>query len=121
MSFASTVLAVLAISLAVFYLLLGVSKVSATAPMRDRAAHVGMSVDTFRGIGALEVAGAVGLLLGGFVPALGAAAGVGLLLLMVGAVVTHVRNGDGWRQMTPAILVGVSIVAYLVVLFGSIR
>lgn len=112
---------VLAISLAVFYLLLGVSKISATSPMRERAAHVGISVSRYRGIGALEVAGAVGLLIGGLVPALGAAAGIGLLLLMVGAVVTHVRNGDGLREMTPAILVSALILAYLVVLFGSIR
>ncbi|NGP05029.1 DoxX family protein [Rhodococcus sp. 14C212] len=112
---------VLAVSLAVFYLLLGVSKVSATSPMRERAAHVGISVGTYRGIGALEVAGAVGLLIGGLVPAVGAAACVGLLLLMVGAVVTHVRNGDGLREMAPAILVSALILAYLVVLFGSIR
>ncbi|QDQ89553.1 DoxX family protein [Rhodococcus sp. WB9] len=112
---------VLALCLAVFYLLLGVGKIAATSPMRERAAHVGMPVGTYRGIGALEVAGAVGLLIGGLVPALGAAAGIGLLLLMVGAVVTHVRNGDGLREMAPAIVVGVAIVAYLVVLFGSIR
>lgn len=110
-----------AICLAVVYLLLGVGKISATAPMRERAAHVGMSVSTYRGIGALEVAGAVGLLIGGLVPAVGAAAGTGLLLLMVGAVVTHLRNGDGLRAMMPALLVGVLIVAYLAVLIGSIR
>lgn len=77
---------VLALCLAVFYLLLGVGKIAATSPMRERAAHVGMPVSTYRGgIGALEVAGAVGLVIGGLVPALGAAAGIGLLLLMVGA------------------------------------
>ncbi|MDF3311928.1 DoxX family protein [Rhodococcus sp. T2V] len=112
---------VLALCLAVLYLLLGVGKIAATAPMRERAAHVGMPVSTYRRIGALEVAGGVGVLIGGVVPALGAAAGIGLLLLMVGAVVTHVRTGDGLREMAPAIVVGAAIVAYLVVLFGSIR
>ncbi|WP_040781311.1 DoxX family protein [Rhodococcus ruber] len=112
---------VLATSLALLYFTLGVSKMSAISPMRERAAHVGMSVGTYRGIGALEVAGAAGLLLGGLVPALGAAAGVGLLLLMVGAVVAHVRNGDGLREMMPAVVVGALILAYLLVLFGSIR
>ncbi|MBC2642631.1 MULTISPECIES: DoxX family protein [unclassified Rhodococcus (in: high G+C Gram-positive bacteria)] len=117
----TTATLVLALCLAVFYLLLGGGKLAATSPMRERAAHVGVSVSTYRGIGVLEVAGAGGLLIGGLVPALGAAAGVGLLLLMVGAVVTHVRNGDGRREMTPAVVVGLLIVAYLVVLFGSIR
>ncbi|MCX5046392.1 DoxX family protein [Aldersonia sp. NBC_00410] len=110
-----------AVCLAVVFLLLGVGKISATAPMRERAAHVGMSVSTYRGIGALEVAGAAGLLIGGLVPAVGAAAGIGLLLLMGGAVATHVVNGDGLRAMMPALLVGVVTLAYLVVLIGSIR
>lgn len=39
---------VLALCLAVFYLLLGAGKIAATSPMRERAAHVGMPVSTYR-------------------------------------------------------------------------
>jgi hypothetical protein len=56
----------------------------ALAPMRERAAHAGFSVGAYRGIGALEIAGA------------------GLLLLLAGALVTHVRNRDGIRDLVPA-------------------
>jgi hypothetical protein len=72
-----------AVLLAVLFVLLGVSKLLALPRMRELAAHAGFSVAAYRGIGALEVAGAAGLLLGLTVPLLGACAGVGLLLLLV--------------------------------------
>ena len=65
---------------------LGSAKVLALAPMRARAAHLGFSTDAYRAIGALEIAGAAGVLLGLAVPPLGALAAVGLLLLLAGAV-----------------------------------
>jgi hypothetical protein len=42
-------------------------------------------------LGALKVAGAVGLLVGIGVPLIGVAAAVGLALFFVGAVITHIR------------------------------
>ncbi|MFC9002186.1 DoxX family protein [Streptomyces microflavus] len=44
-------------------------------------------------IGALEVAGALGLIEGPAVPPLGVAAMCGLLLLLGGAVIVHLRRG----------------------------
>ncbi|MEU3604093.1 DoxX family protein [Streptomyces sp. NPDC035033] len=45
-------------------------------------------------LGTAKVAGALGLLAGLVVPALGAAAAIGLVLYFVGALVTHVRAKD---------------------------
>jgi uncharacterized membrane protein len=84
--------------------------------MRELAAHAGFSVAAYRGIGALEVAGAAGLLLGLTVPLLGASAGVGLLLLLAGAVITHVRNRDGVRELAPAVVCAVLVAGYLAAL-----
>jgi DoxX-like protein len=42
-------------------------------------------------LGALKAAGALGLLVGLAVPAIGIAAAIGLVLYFVGAIVTHVR------------------------------
>jgi hypothetical protein len=42
-------------------------------------------------LGALKAAGALGLLMGIWVPAIGVAAGVGLILFFIGAVATVVR------------------------------
>ena len=50
-----------------------------------------------RGIGALEVLGAIGVILPmalGIVPVLGPLAAVGLALVQVGAIVVHLRRGE---------------------------
>ena len=52
--------------------------------------------------GAVEVAGAAGMLLGVLYPALAALAGMLLAAAMAGAVLTHVRVEDTARRMVPA-------------------
>ena len=106
----------LSVLVAAIFLLFGAAKLFALAPMRERAAHAGFSVDAYRGIGALEIAGAAGLLLGLAVPVLGVLAGVGLLLLLAGALVTHVRNRDRSRDLVPALVCAVLVAGYLVAL-----
>lgn len=46
-------------------------------------------------LGALKAAGALGLLVGIAVPLIGVAAGVGLVLFFVGAIITHIRAHAG--------------------------
>lgn len=61
-------------------------------------------------IGLLEVLGAVGLILPAFTgiaPVLVPLAATGLALLMLGAVITHVRIGDSVREAAPAIVLAV--------------
>jgi len=60
--------------------------------------------------GALELAGAVGLL----IPALRGIAGIGLALFMVGAVATHVLHAEiGMTFVAGAILAGSTAVGWL--------
>lgn len=100
------VLQVCAAVLAVPFLALGAAKVAAVPAMRERAAHVGFSVASYRAIGAAEVLAGLALLAarGWPVPALAALGG--LVLLMVGAVVVHVRNGDPRPAWMPAAVLG---------------
>ncbi|MEV8441683.1 DoxX family protein [Actinosynnema sp. NPDC051121] len=114
-----SVLTVLSVLPAVLFLVLGTAKVLALAPMRELAEHAGFPVAAYRGIGALEVAGATGLLLGPAVPVIGASAGAGLLLLLTGAVITHVRNRDGVRKLVPALSCAAFVAAYLAALGTS--
>ncbi|MEU5259675.1 DoxX family protein [Amycolatopsis sp. NPDC021455] len=107
---------VLSVLVAAVFLLFGAAKLFALAPMRERATHAGFSVTAYRGIGVLEIAGAAGLLLGLAVPVLGALAGTGLLLLLAGALVTHVRNRDGVRDLVPALVCAALVAGYLVAL-----
>lgn len=109
--------AVLAAVLALVFIGLGSAKILAVQPMRERAAEVGFSTTAYRRIGMLEVAGAIGLLLGSIEPLIGALAGIGLLLLLGGAVVAHLRKGDGPRKFAPAVVGGLLVAGYLVALF----
>jgi len=110
----------LAVLLALVFMGLGSAKILALQPMRERAAEVGFSTTAYRRIGLLEVvADAIGLLLGSVAPLIGALAGVGLLLLLGGAVVAHVREGDGPKKFAPAVICGVLVAAYLVALLAA--
>jgi hypothetical protein len=57
--------------------------------------------------------------LGPVVPLFGRLAGTGLLLLLAGALVTHLRSGDGPREIAPAVVSALLVAAYLAVLFGA--
>jgi hypothetical protein len=65
--------------------------------------------------GALEVAGALGLVAGYFVSALAVASGTGLALLMTIGLITRLRQRDTMSQMLPAaslIVVNLFIAGY---------
>ncbi|EWT01940.1 invasion protein [Intrasporangium oryzae NRRL B-24470] len=112
---------ILAALLVVVFAVVGTAKLAAVPAMRAKAEHVGFSVAAYRRIGLLEVLGVVGLLAGSFVPVIGAVAGAGLLMLLAGAVVAHVRNGDGIREMAPAVVLGVLTLSYILLVVGDLR
>jgi hypothetical protein len=115
----STTTTILAVVLAALFLLVGSAKLAAVPAMRQAAAHVGMTTTHYRLLGALEVAAAAGLLAGLRNSALGAAASVGLILLMAGAVVVHLRSGDPAARCLPAAVVGALAIVHLVLLAGA--
>jgi hypothetical protein len=65
-------------------------------PKIERVIHevVGVPLKYFPHLAACEIAGALGLVLGIWWPLLGMAAGIGLVVYFVGAIVSHVRVGD---------------------------
>ena len=113
--------AVLAGVLVVAFIVLGSAKLAAAPAMRARAEHVGFSVDAYRRIGALEILAVVGILVGVAVPVIGALAATGLVLLLGGAVVTHLRNGDAVRDVAPAVVLGVVATVYAVLVLNGLR
>jgi uncharacterized membrane protein YphA (DoxX/SURF4 family) len=72
---------------------------------------VGVPLQYFALLAACEIAGAVGLVLGIWWPVLGMAAGVGLVVYFVGAVVSHLRVGDVKGIGPAAFLLMVSVAA----------
>lgn len=110
---------VLAALVAVVFTMLGAAKILAVPQMQARAAHAGFSVAAYRRIGVLEVAGAAGVLIGLIRPVVGGMASVGLLALLAGAVLTHLRNHDGPREAAPAVVCVVLVAGYLAALIGT--
>ncbi|MFE5486498.1 DoxX family protein [Streptomyces sp. NPDC056527] len=99
-----TALVILTSALALWFTLPATGKLLGTAAMAERAAHVGFTVGGYRVIGALEIAGVVGLFAGWSFTGVGVAAATGFLLLLVGAAVSHLRAGDRLPALVPAIV-----------------
>jgi uncharacterized membrane protein YphA (DoxX/SURF4 family) len=73
----------------------GVGKIQ-RHPHQVKVVHetIGLPLQYFPLLAACEFAGAVGLVIGIWWPPIGIAAGIGLVLYFVGAVVSHLRVGD---------------------------
>ncbi|MER7183492.1 DoxX family protein [Streptomyces hyaluromycini] len=108
--------AALACPIVLVFALLGVTKILALGPMPELAADAGFTTGAYRVIGALELAGAIGVALGPVVPLCGGLAGAGLLMLLAGAVTTHVRERDGLPKLVPAMVCAALVAWYLVLL-----
>jgi hypothetical protein len=111
---------VLAAVLVVAFALLGSAKLAAVPAMRARAEHVGFGVDAYRRIGALEVLAVMGILVVAAVPVIGVLAATGLVLLLGGAVITHLRHGDGLREIAPSLVLGAVAVAFIANVLGTL-
>ena len=98
----------------------GGAKLVGMPVMRRNAAHLGFSWPAYQRIGALEVAGALGVLVGLVVPLLGAVSAGCLAVLLAIATALHLRNGDGPLRAAPAALLAVVAVAVAVQLAGQV-
>lgn len=101
------------------FVALGSAKVARTSFMLTRARHVGMSPRAFQLVGIAELAGAAGVAVGLRLEPVGHAAGAGLLVLLGGAVVLHLRRGETPREVVPATVFAGGTVAYMVALRGA--
>jgi hypothetical protein len=66
--------------------------------------HLGVDPTQWRLIGLLELAGVAGVLVGLTWPPIGIAAAIGLTLLLLGAIVFHVRASDSVADTAPAVI-----------------
>jgi uncharacterized membrane protein YphA (DoxX/SURF4 family) len=105
---------VLALLLAAAFALAGAAKLAGVQQMRDSAAHLGFSLPAYRGIGALEVAGAAGLVIGLWFAPLGVAAAAGLVLLTIGAAYFHVKAKDSAQIFAAPLAMGLLALVELV-------
>jgi hypothetical protein len=95
---------IVAALLALIYFVTGGLKLAETRLSLEMGEHLGIARGMSKAVGLLEVSAATGLLVGLAIWPLGVAAGCGLVLLMIGAVITHVRAGDKARQIGPPVV-----------------
>ena len=72
----------------------GTIKVTRQPAMVDQLGVLGVAAKHVPALGALLVLGAIGLIVGNWVGALGVAAAGALALYFIGAIITHLRHGD---------------------------
>lgn len=93
-----------------------VASASAKLAMVDQViapiTSIGVPPTSLRYLAALEILGAIGLIIGLVVPAIGIAAAVGIIAYFVGAVVAHLRAGDS-NIAAPAFLAFMAVGALL--------
>jgi hypothetical protein len=85
---------VVAVILSVMLVGSGVAKLVRAAPVVENLGKVGVPDAWFPPLAAAEILGAVGLLAGIAVPALGILAAIGVIAYFAGAIVFHVRAND---------------------------
>jgi hypothetical protein len=105
---------VLSVLLAVFFALTGAPKAVGAKLMHDVADHFHLPETLVRGIGALELAGSAGLIVGLPFAPLGVAAAAGLTLLMTGAVAFHARAHDPAARLAGPAIAGLVAMAAIV-------
>ena len=103
----------LSLLLAAACLLPGSAKLLGHPKMQKSAAHFGIPWRHYRLIGVAEVAAGAGVLAGLWWHPLGVAAAAGMVVLLIGALITHRRVLDSAKEMAPALLALAITLAYL--------
>ena len=80
--------------------------------------HLGLTDGRIRALGVVEVAGALGLLIGIWIPILGQLAALGFVLYFLGALIMHVRAKDPVKDMAPALVLLVLSVIVTILQFA---
>jgi uncharacterized membrane protein YphA (DoxX/SURF4 family) len=104
----------LAIILAVSFVFTGLPMATGQPSSVEQGRHLRFSPRNYRLLGLVQIVGAVALAIGVFWEPLALAAAAGFSLMMIGAVVTHLRAGDPAAKVFPATLFGLASIATVV-------
>ncbi|MFG1957804.1 DoxX family protein [Nonomuraea sp. NPDC049028] len=106
---------VLSILLGLLFIVTGGMKLGSVPQSLAIRDHLGVKPELWRAIGFCEAAGGVGLLVGLSLPVLGLAASIGLIVLMIGAIVSRVRVADPVTMISVDVLVLALVVALMTI------
>jgi uncharacterized membrane protein YphA (DoxX/SURF4 family) len=105
---------VLTLVLAAVFLGAGIPKILGTKTSLRMRDQLQINPQLYRVVGFLEIAAVAGLLIGLFVPVLSVAAAVGLALLMIGGIVTHIGVGEAKGSVPAAVIFAATVAAAMV-------
>ncbi len=109
------IILILKVLLALAFAAAGVMKLKGTPALVEQFAEFGFPPAWMYGVGVVELAGAVGL----FVGPSGVWACIGLALLMVGAVVNHLKVGHPPAKWRPAAMLLIICVVLAALIAGQ--
>jgi hypothetical protein len=103
------------------FLALGLARLAGHRRMAEARAHLDVPKGLWTIIGALEVAGATGVLLGlhEALPIIGVLAAAGLIALTIGAVSYHQKAGDAFADWLPAVAMGSMSIFFIIARIAS--
>jgi DoxX-like family len=110
--------AVVAIVLSVALVASGGAKLTNQPRVVDGIGGLGVPLSWFPALALAEIAGAIGLIIGLWVPALGIAAGIGVVLYFLGALAAHLRAND--RGFAAPVVLGLLAVAAIALRIASL-
>jgi len=102
----NVVIIILSLLLAVAFIATGWPKAVANRTAQGQAEHLRVPMGGYRALGVVEIAAALGLILGLWWRPVGLLASGGLVVLMVGATIAHRRVGDAPSAAVPALVLG---------------
>jgi uncharacterized membrane protein YphA (DoxX/SURF4 family) len=102
---------ILTLVLAAVFLGAGIPKILGTKTSLRMRDQLQINPRLYRVVGFLEIAAVAGLLIGLVVPVLSVAAAVGLALLMIGGIVTHISAGEAKGSLPAAVIFAAAVAA----------
>ena len=111
----------LALVLSIAFTGAGYAKVTDQPIMVKARSHLGLSAEVYRAVGMVELLGALGVLLGvfGLFNWLGLVSALGLMALMLGALLMHLKAQDTGREFLPALsMIGLTTLYLTTVVVG---
>lgn len=103
---------IVAVLLALALIFSGMGKLRRMEPVTSTITGLGVPLSWFPRLAAALIAGGLGLIIGIWVPAIGVAAAIGIVVYFAGAVVAHLRAGD--TTLMPPVTLGLLGAAALV-------
>ena len=107
---------IVAVLLGVAFLMFGAGKLAGVKQMVEARQHLGLPSGLFKVIGALEVLGGAGVVIGLHedLPLIGVLAALGLIGMTIGAAAYHQKAGDTIKEWLPAVVMGSLAIFYII-------